>query len=134
MQSDVQSKFDSYPEQARALLLQIRTTILEIAKEDDVGELTETLKWGEPSYRAKKGSTVRIDWKPKSPDKVSLFFTCNTSLVETFREVFGDSLQTVGNREIAIPISGAIPMPELKACLSMALRYHSIKHLPLLGA
>jgi hypothetical protein len=134
MQTDVQSKFDSYPEQARELLLQIRTAIFDTAKEDDVGELTETLKWGEPSYRAKKGSTIRIDWKPKNPDKVSLFFTCNTSLVETFREVYGDSLQTVGNREIAIPIFGAIPMPELKACLSMALRYHSIKHLPLLGA
>ena len=134
MQSDVKSKFDSYPEQARELLLQIRTAIFDTAKEDDVGELTETLKWGEPSYRAKKGSTIRIDWKPKNPDKVSLFFTCNTSLVETFREVYGDSLQTVGNREIAIPISGAIPTPELKACLSMALRYHSIKHLPLLGA
>ena len=134
MQADVQSKFDSYPEEARQLLLQIRTAIFDTAKEDDVGEINETLKWGEPSYRAKKGSTIRIDWKPKNPDKISLFFTCNTSLVETFREVYGDSLQTVGNREIAIPISGAIPIPELKACLSMALRYHSIKHLPLLGA
>ncbi|WP_185232758.1 DUF1801 domain-containing protein [Teredinibacter franksiae] len=134
MDIDVKEKFDSYPADARKLLLEIRSAIITTAAQEGVGNLIETLKWGEPSYIAKKGSTVRIDWKPKNPDKVSIFFSCKTNLIETFREIYGDRIKTVGNREIEIPISAFPPMPELRACLSMALRYHTIKHLPLLGA
>jgi hypothetical protein len=43
----------------------------------------------------------------------------------------------VGKREMIFQLSqlekGGLPMSELKDCLSMALRYHDIKHLPLLG-
>lgn len=131
---DVKEKFDSYPGEARKLLLEIRAAIFDTAAREEIGVITEILKWGEPSYLAKKGSTLRIAWKPKKPDKVSIFFNCKTTLVETFREIHGARLQTVGSREIEIPISGYIPMSELSACISMSLRYHAIKHLPLLGA
>ncbi len=134
MDVEVSKKFDSYPERVRNRLMEVRESIFEVAITDEIGEITEALKWGEPSYLAKKGSTVRIDWKPKYSGRFSVYFNCNTTLVETFREIHGGSLQFVGNREIVLPVSGKIPMEELKECISMSLRYHNIKHLPLLGA
>ncbi|PCJ23705.1 MAG: hypothetical protein COA96_11165 [SAR86 cluster bacterium] len=134
MDIDVKKKFDSYPEHVKSRLLNIRTLIFEVAREDKIGEITETLKWGEPSYLTKKGSTLRIGWKSTNPDSFSVYFNCNTTLVETFKEIYSGTFQFVGNREISLPVSGRIPKTELKACISMSLRYHSIKHLPLLGA
>lgn len=134
MNIEVKETFDAYPAHAKEKLLEIRKAIFDVAHDDAVGEITETLKWGEPSYLVKKGSTIRIDWKIKKPNQVSIFFNCKTSLVSTFREIYGDRLHTVGDREVVFMISDTLPMLEMKACISMALRYHSIKHLPLLGA
>ena len=72
--------------------------------------------------------------KAKSPNHISVYFNCRTVLVETFKELYMDTFSFVGNREIILPLSKPIPMQELKHCISMSLRYHSIKHLPLLGA
>jgi len=134
MNSEIQKKVDAYPPQARKRFFEIRELILEAAKADDAGEITETLKWGEPAWLSPKGSTVRVDWKAKNPDRFSIYFNCNTILVETFRELYGDLFQFSGNREIVLPLSGKIPVAELKTCISMSLRYHNVKNLPLLGA
>ena len=134
MDIKVAMKFAAYPEPAKKLFLEVRQLIFEVAEKEKLGDLLETLKWGEPSFLSKKGSTIRVDWKAKDPDKVSIYFNCNTCLIDTFREVYWETLHIVGNREIALPISKGIPVATLEACISMALRYHSIKHLPLLGA
>jgi hypothetical protein len=130
---NVKSKIEAPPETANLFLLSICELMHAIAKEENLGTVTESLKWGEPSFQAKKGSPVRMDWKPKSPATISVYFNSKTRLIETFKEVYPDAFEYVGNREIVIPLSEPLPMLELKACLSMALRYHSIKHLPLLG-
>jgi hypothetical protein len=134
MDEDVAKKFDSYPAAARQKLLTIRAAVFEVAEKEGMGKVTETLKWGEPAYLTKQGSTLRFDWKPKNPDQVSIYLNCNTTLVETFRLLYGDIFHIVGNREIQLPISESIPMTKLKACISMSLRYHKIKNIPLLGA
>ncbi len=130
----VKEKFEKYPEEIKNRLLKIREAIFEVAENEKIGKITETLKWGEPSYLSEKGSTIRMDWKPKYPDQFSLYFNCKTTLVETFKEIYRDKFQFMGNREIVFPLSEPVPMLELKACISMSLRYHNIKHLPLLGA
>lgn len=139
MDSRIKSKFDSYPEAARLMLLDIRMAIFEVAAEESLGEITESLKWGEPSYQSKVGSAIRMDWKAKSPHTVSVYFNCKTTLVGTFKEVYRDTFVYAGNREIVFQVSDnsslkELPMLELKACISIALRYHQVKHLPLLGA
>ena len=64
----VAAVFNNYPEKMRERLLFLRQLILETAAiTEGVGQLEETLKWGEPSYltpTTKSGSTVRIAWKP----------------------------------------------------------------------
>lgn len=139
MDSGIKSKFDSYPEAARLQLLKIRMAIFEVAVEETLGEVTESLKWGEPSYQSKAGSAIRMGWKAKSPRTVSVYFNCKTTLVDTFKEIYRDTFVYAGNREIVFQVPDnsslkEVPMLELKACLSMALRYHQVKHLPLLGA
>ena len=134
MNIDIKEKLNLYPSNAREKLYEIRNLVYEVAKEEQLGEITENLKWGEPSYSVKKGSPIRMDWKSKKPNQVSLYFNCKTTLVETFKEIYRGSLQFEGNREIVLPLSNSIPTNELKDCISKALRYHEIKHLPLLGS
>ncbi len=74
-----------------------------------------------------------MDWKAKQSSSVSLFFNCKTTLVETCKEIFGELFQYEGTREIVIPLSQELPIEALKHIFSLALRYHKIKHLPLLG-
>ena len=67
---------------------------------EDVNALEETLKWGEPSYLTKGGITLRMDWKDRALDRYEMYFNCNTSLVDTFKEVYGDVFTFEGNRAI----------------------------------
>jgi hypothetical protein len=96
--------------------------------------MTETLKWGEPSYLTPKGSTNRFDWKKKSPDSFAIYFICSTRPLETFREVYSEQLVFEGNRAIVFKLGDVINSGSLKHCFLMAMRYHELKHLPLLGA
>ena len=134
MEFKVRQKFDSYPKDACIKLMRIREAIFEVARKDKIGQVSETLKWGEPSYLVKGGATVRIDWKKKHPEQICVYFLCQTTLVDTFKEIHKNLFRFEGNRAIVLPLSEEIPMEELKHCISMSLRYHSIKHLPLLGA
>lgn len=131
---DVEEVFNKYPEDVRRKLMRLRQLILDTASESEIeNKLDETLSWSEPSYKTKSGSTVRIDWKESQPDQYAVYFTCTTSLVETFKKLYGDKFQFEGNRAIIFNLSDEIPELELKHCISLALTYHQIKHLPMLG-
>ena len=131
---EVASVFARYPDNVRAKLLALRELILETAKElSEVTTLEETLKWGEPSYLTKNGSTLRIDWKSKTPDQYAMYFKCTSRLVETFREVYKNQFRFEGKRAIVFGLEDQIPEKELKGCIKTALTYHKVKHLPLLG-
>lgn len=116
------------------MLGQLRRIILQVAQENGLGEVEESLKWGEPSFVAKGGSAVRIDWKVKFPDSCFVFFQCQTSLVETFKELYGDVFRYEGNRALVLDLSQGLPVRELKHCIFLSLQYHKLKHLPWLGA
>lgn len=113
----------------------LRTMILEAAEEiPQLTILEETLKWGEPSYLSKYGSTIRIDWKEKNPEQYAIYFKCTSQLIPTFKAIYKDKFNYEGNRALVFQMHENIPEAELKQCISMALRYHRIKHLPLLGS
>ncbi len=123
-----------YPVPARELFETVRWLIFDVGEAEGLDGIEETLKWGEPAYHCASGSTVRVSWKPAYPDRISLFFNCQTRLISTFREICPDAFEFHGNREVSLPLSVSVPEEDLRLCLSMALRYHRIKHLPLLGA
>ncbi|MGI9205689.1 MAG: DUF1801 domain-containing protein [Woeseiaceae bacterium] len=119
----------------RGKLIYLRKLILDVASDTpDIGELEETLKWNEPSYLAEGGSTVRIGWKKSSPEFYAMYFNCNTKLVDTFKEIYSDSLKFEGNRAIVFHRKDTVPVSALKHCIALTLQYHKRKHLPLLGA
>jgi hypothetical protein len=134
MKKEVQRKFDDYPQHIKPLLSAVRYLVVEIAKTQNLGPVTETLKWGEPSYQVKTGSPVRVDWKPKYPEQYFIFFNCHTKLVDTFRELYADVLSFQGNRAIVLQVNQALPEQAIRHCLELAMNYKHIKHLPMLGA
>jgi len=116
----------------RTELLALRRIILETADEvPGVGPIEETLKWGQPSYlttETKSGSTIRIaPTGPKSDHDYAMYFICHTNLVAAFRELFGDALNYETDRALLFTVDEAIPTDELRACVAMALTYHSSK-------
>ncbi|EJG2021300.1 DUF1801 domain-containing protein [Vibrio parahaemolyticus] len=133
MDKVVKDRFDECPENARVRLEELRNLVFQVASELELGEVDEALKWGEPSYSVKTGSPLRMDWKLKSPNNYYLFFNCQTKLVDTFRELYGDELVFQGNRAIVLSLSKLLPETVIKSCLELALTYHQRKNLPLLG-
>ena len=132
MKAEVKGKFYSYPKHIKPLILQLRELVFSVAEDLKLGKIDETLKWGEPSYQVKNGSPVRMDWKPKSPNQYFLFFHCQTKLVDTFRELYSEVLEFEGNRAIVLHTNKKLPKKAIRHCLEMAMKYKSIKHLPLL--
>jgi len=131
---DVEKVFNNYPEEMRENLLLLRKLVIETAEEtDSVKSLEETLKWGEPSYLTKGGSTIRMDWKKSKPDQYAMYFNCKTKLVDTFKERYKNEFKYEGNRAIVFNKNDIIPVNELKHCILLSLTYHSIKNLPMLG-
>ena len=131
---DVTRVFDGYPDAMRVKMMRLRQLVLDTASETEgVNSLEETLKWGEPSYLTRSGSTVRMDWKDKSPDRYAIYFNCNTPLVETFKRIYGDTFTFEGKRAIVFGETDQLPIDELKHCVSTALTYHRVKHLAFLG-
>lgn len=131
---EVELVFSNYPDSVRNKMFYLRELIIEAAKEiDGITDVEETLKWGEPAYLTKHGSTIRIDWKSKTPSQYAMYFQCTSRLVPTFKLMFKDIFDFEGKRAIVFTIKDEIPVGELKLCIKAALTYHKVKHLPTLG-
>jgi Domain of unknown function (DU1801) len=120
--------FEAYPPGMRSKLLALRELIFRTAASTPgVGQLEETLKWGEPAYltsNSGSGSTVRIDWKKSEPTEYAMYFNCQTTLVETFKSLFPGEFKFEGNRAIVFHESEAVPTDALAFCVAAALTYH----------
>lgn len=131
---EVQQVFANYPDAVREKMLHLRQLVIETAEETEgIEALEETLKWGEPSFVTKNGSTLRMDWKERAPNHYAMYFQCTTRLVETFRIIFENEFHFEGNRAIVFDLNQKIPVLELKECIKACLTYHKVKHLMTLG-
>jgi Domain of unknown function (DU1801) len=126
----VANVFGAYPPGIQRKLFELRELIFATAAgTEGVGELEETLKWGEPAYLTKNkgGSLVRIDWKKAKADQYAMYFHCQTNLVETFRTKFPNTFRFEGNRAIIFRLDDKVPARELSYCIAAALTYHRNK-------
>jgi len=130
---EVAAVFKAYPERIRAKLMFMRQLIFDTAAVTaGVGEIEETLKWGEPSYlttKTKSGSTIRMDWKNSRENQYAMYFKCTANLVPAFRERYSKVFKFEGNRSIIFNIDDEIPVKELQSCIALALTYHINKKL-----
>ncbi len=83
----VAALFRSYPPAVRAKLLALRELVIDVAaRTPGVGPLTETLKWGQPSYLTEEtgaGTTVRLG-RLKTSEGCALYFHCQSGLSGDF--------------------------------------------------
>jgi hypothetical protein len=125
--SPVSSVLESLEPAQRDILLQARTLIFEVAREDEhIGEIEETLRWGEPAYitcKKKTGSTIRLAIE-KQRGQPAIFFNCKTTLVEEMRARFGAELSYSKNRAILLPRLDETVETALKFAIGAALTYH----------
>lgn len=118
----------------RQHLLDLRQLVFDVSDSNTaIGELVETLKWGEPGYLAKGGSTIRLGVPKSQATLYAMYFNCNSRLVESFREVYPTEFTYEGNRALVFEVDRPIETDALKHCIEVALRYHRVKHRPLLG-
>ncbi len=111
----------------RKALLDVRELIFEVAQSDPrIGPIEETLRWGEPAYVTSKnrtGSTIRLSIE-KDSGMPALFFNCQTTLVEGFRQQFGSALTYSKNRAVVLDREYGQHSSALKICITAALTYH----------
>ena len=66
----VKEKLEDYPDFVQDKMQFLRELVLETAEETEgIKVIEETLKWNEPSFLTKNGSTLRMDWKAKTPNQ-----------------------------------------------------------------
>lgn len=124
LRQELRSAFDAVPDDVRRRWIELRELVLETAAQTEgAGPVTESLKWGEPSYAVRSGTPIRLGWKPSSPGVVRLLVHCQTDLVARWRELYGETLTFQGTRAIALPLVGKLPREELTHCIAMALTY-----------
>ena len=120
-----------YEPQVQARLVELRQLVLDTAaKTEGVGKIEEALRWNQPSFltpETRSGSTIRIDGLRKHPEKLALFFNCQSGLVESFKAHYSSTLTFEGNRSIVLNAKLALPKAALAHCISLALTHHSRK-------
>ncbi|APG48902.1 DUF1801 domain-containing protein [Phaeobacter porticola] len=84
--AEIATVFDRVPPDAREGLLRLRRLIFEVAAQDpEVGEVTETLKWGQPSYTAAKaglGTPLRLGCSKRA--RFALLVHCQSRVIDNF--------------------------------------------------
>lgn len=124
----VAATFKAYLPEVRARLMALRETIFDVAATTDgVGVLTETLKWGQPSYLTEEtgsGTTVRIDRLKGDSGGYAVYFHCRSGLIGQFRELYPDTFAFDGKRAIRFGPEDRPPLGALRHCLALALTHH----------
>ncbi len=127
--ADVAAAFDALPDSVRPQLLEMRDLLFDVAaRTDGIGEVVETLKWGQPSYltvRPKSGSTVRLG--VSKDGRPAMFCHCQTTLVGEYRNLYHSAFDFEGNRAVILKEEVALPVAELQHCIALALTYHRRK-------
>ena len=128
---NVAAIFAAYPPVIRTRLRFLRGLIFDVAdRTKGVGAIEETVRWGQPSYlttQSKSGSLIRIDRVTERDGTYAMYFHCQTTLVDTFRERFPDRFEYGGNRSILFRASQPVPVDALRECIVLALTYRRDK-------
>ncbi|MCP3774015.1 hypothetical protein NLX71_11950 [Paenibacillus sp. MZ04-78.2] len=122
---DIPEIYNNYTDLQQEKLIELKQLIMNVA--NNLGDMTiqESLKWGQLTFSSKLGTPIRID--RFSDSQIGLFVHCQTTLVEEWRELFGDSLDFSKNRAILLSVNSELPIEELTPCIQMALTYHKSK-------
>lgn len=109
-------------------VMEIRNWIYEISQSNDqIGEIEECLKWGQPSFltpKTKSGSTIRIG--KVNDSEYALYFNCKTTIAQEIAIEFPE-LKCDGKRALYFAIDQKLSKTKVIVCLKKALLYHKRK-------
>lgn len=117
--------YKNYSEIEKKYLLDLEKLITLVAKEQDV-KLDKSLKWNQLSFSTPSGTPIRID--RFDDEHVAMFVSCQTSLVEEWKELFGDTLSFSKTRAIVLSTKVPLPKGKLAMCIQMSLFYKDRKN------
>jgi hypothetical protein len=118
----VRAVFDRYADDVSNKLLELRRLVFSVAHDESIAALEETLKWGQPAYLSKTGTTIRIDRDETHGGDIALYVNCKTTLVGEWRERF-PGFTFGGTRSLHLRLSDRIDDDRLKMCIADALTY-----------
>lgn len=132
LSAEMRAAFEQFDQAICLKLLEVRSMIFEIAaSRENIGAITETLKWGQPSYlteQTKSGTTIRLGAVKDRPDKFGIYVHCQTNLIESFRQMFGDEIGFEKNRAVVLSVDEKLPTDIISICILEALTYHQKSH------
>ncbi|MGJ8528304.1 DUF1801 domain-containing protein [Maritalea sp.] len=118
-----------YAPASKSALARVRALVHDVASQTPkCGQVVEALKWNQISFltqKPKSGTTIRID--QNGSRSISLYVHCTTNLVDQVRELYGDTFDLVGTREIVLPNHLEPVEAELRHVIALALTYHQNK-------
>lgn len=120
---NVQAVFDSFTDETRASAMVLRDLIIAVADETpEADAVEETLRWGQPAYVTKKGSTLRIG-VPKSGG-CALYAHCQSNIISSYAAAFPGADVIEGNRAVIFAHVDDIDVGRLRMLVHHALTYH----------
>ncbi len=123
---DVEAAYRMFGQPARDKLLDLRELAFQVERDTPgAGPIVEELKWGQPSFvtLGRHGSTFRLGVIDEGPVTHALYFLCQTTLVGTFRELYGDVLDLKDNRAILFVDGRDYPQEAIAHCIALAMTY-----------
>lgn len=125
LSEEMKVAYGAFPPAVRRRLKQVRKLVFKVADECDVGQLDETLKWGQPAYlpvKPRTGSTLRLGSSADGRMWI-LYVHCQTTLASTFRAWFPD-WHYEGNRAVHFSVDKELDEAALASCIEQVLTYH----------
>lgn len=119
---NIQEFYPQYSQTIINKLTELQQLIWQVADEQGA-TLSESAKWGQLSFAAKKGTPIRIG--QFSDNQIALLVHCQTTLIETWKALFPQQLTFSGNRAVVLSIDSPLPATKLAVCIAMALNYHA---------
>lgn len=62
-----------------------------------------------------------------SDEHYAMYVNCQTTLLDTYRELYADQLSFLGDRGLVVRVDEALPNAEVGHCVPLALRDHADK-------
>ncbi len=113
-----------WPQAAQRVYHHLRQIVFDTAASNSaVAPLNEDLKWGEPAFLTKTGTTLRIAWKAQHPDQIGLFVICHTDLLDQIRALYPQAFRYEGTRALYLTLASAIPEQAVAHLASRAQTY-----------
>ncbi len=118
MKPEIKRAFDAVEAPERETLLAARDLIFDCAGDIAV---EECLKWGQPSYVAPKGSTLRLG--VTKAGQAAIYAHCQSSIVSDFAAHFGADFEIEGNRAVMLGDFTPEDQDKLRALIRHGLTY-----------